>query len=103
MLGGRPASEAVQVMSRMDIDLSAHESQPLTELLVRHADMIFTMTRSHRQAIVSEWPEASARVRLLCRDGGDVADPVGAPAEQYQRCAEQMKAELEQWAAEIQL
>ena len=40
MMGGRPSPEAVTVMADLGIDLSAHESQPLTEQLVRHADLI---------------------------------------------------------------
>ena len=46
MLGGRASSEAVQVMAEMGLDLGGHETQPLTEPLVRHADVIYTMTRS---------------------------------------------------------
>ena len=76
MMGGRPTAEAVTVMADMGIDLSGHESQPLTEQLVRHADLLITMTRSHRQAILTEWPDAADHTRLLCQGGQDVADPV---------------------------
>ena len=40
---------------------SEHETQPLTEPLVRHADVIYAMTRSHREAIVAQWPSAAER------------------------------------------
>ncbi|MBI2824528.1 MAG: threonylcarbamoyl-AMP synthase [Planctomycetia bacterium] len=103
MMGGRASPEAVTVLRTMGADLSAHESQPLTEQLVRHADLILPMTRSHRQAIVSEWPEATDRVRLLCRDGSDVPDPIGGPPEVYERCAVQIKAELAEWVKELKL
>jgi protein-tyrosine phosphatase len=95
MMGGFPSPEAVEVMSEMGIDLRDHESQSLTEQLVRHADVICAMTRGHRQAILSQWPQAASRTRLLCQDQGDVADPIGGPAEMYRRCAVQIKAELE--------
>lgn len=101
MLGGRAAVEAVEVLRTQGIDLTAHESQPLTEQLVRHADLILAMTRSHRKAILAEWPEAEARLQLLSTDGADVPDPIGGPVEQYQRCVAQMKPEIEKWAAEI--
>lgn len=101
MLGGRAAVEAVEVMGQQGIDLSAHESQPLTEQLVRHADLILAMTRSHRKAILAEWPEAESRLKLLSTDGADVPDPIGGPVEQYQRCVAQMKPEIEKWAAEL--
>ncbi len=103
MAGGRAANEAVVVLKRMGIDLSGHESQPLTETLVRHADLLLVMTRSHRQAIVAEWPDAADRVRLLCRDGADIPDPIGGPPELYERCAAQIKAEVVSWAEEIKL
>lgn len=101
MLGGRAAAEAVEVLGQLGIDLSAHESQPLTEQLVRHADLILAMTRSHRKAILAEWPEAESRLTLLSADGADVPDPIGGPLEQYQRCVAQMKPEIEKWAAEL--
>jgi protein-tyrosine-phosphatase len=94
-LGGRPATEAVEVMQSIGIDLSQHESQPLTAQLVRHADVIWTMTRSHRQAILAQWPEAASRCELLCLDLRDIPDPIGGPIELYQQCAQQIKAELE--------
>ncbi len=61
MTGGRAAAEAVQVMASMELDLSMHETQPLTEPLVRHADLILTMTQSQRKAVVTQWPSAAAR------------------------------------------
>ena len=103
MVGGRASTEAVAVLKRMGIDLSAHESQPLTEQLVRHADLILVMTRSHRQAILTEWPAAADRGRLVCRNGADVSDAIGGPPELYERCAMQLKAEVNAWAESIQL
>lgn len=101
MLGGRAAAEAIDALTPLGVDLTAHESQPLTETLVRHADLILAMTRSHRQAILAEWPDAASRVKLLCHDDSDVPDPVGGPAEQYERCLAQMKPELEKWANRV--
>jgi protein-tyrosine phosphatase len=99
MLGGRAAGEAIKVLTPMGIDLTAHESQPLTDQLVRHADVILAMTRSHRQAILAEWPSAAERVKLLSHEGIDVPDPVGGPTELYERCLAQMKPDVERWVA----
>ena len=62
VMGSRPSPEGVSVMGEMGLNLGDHESQPLTAQLVRHADIIWTMTRAHRQAIVSQWPEAAPRI-----------------------------------------
>jgi tRNA threonylcarbamoyl adenosine modification protein (Sua5/YciO/YrdC/YwlC family) len=94
MMGGQAAGEAVRAMAELGLDLGSHETQPLTEPLIRHADVILTMTRSHREAIVAQWPEAAARVRLLARDGADISDPIGGPLERYRSCAAQIKQEL---------
>lgn len=97
MMGGRASAESVAVCDSLGFDLRNHESQPLTPQLVRHADLILTMTRSHREAIVSEWPDAGRRTFALVQSGGDVADPIGGPVELYQQCAAQIKAELGPW------
>jgi protein-tyrosine phosphatase len=101
-MGSRAAAEGVKVLADWGINLSDHESQPVTSQLVRHADVIWTMTRSHRQALVSQWPEAAARTGVLSRNGGDVSDPIGGTADHYLRCAEQIKAELEARLAELE-
>ena len=80
-----------------------HETQPLTEPLVRHADVIYTMTRSHREAIVAQWPAAAERTILLSADESDLCDPIGGPVERYQRCAVQIRAELEIRLDELEL
>jgi protein-tyrosine phosphatase len=94
MMGGRASIEAVETLSHRGLDLGGHETQPLTETLVRHADVIYTMTRSHREAIVAQWPSAADRARVLSADGSDVCDPIGGPVEHYHRCAERIQAEL---------
>ncbi len=99
MLGGRASPEAVTVMSQAGLNLADHESQPISATLIKHADYILAMTRSHRQAILADWPEAADRVHLLCQDRSDIPDPIGGPPELYLRCAERMRRELTPWVA----
>lgn len=94
-MGGWASPEAVQVVAEMGASLEGHETQPLSEPLVRHADVIWTMTRAHRDAILAQWPEAAARTELLAPDGSDVPDPIGGPIERYRQCAEQIRRHLE--------
>jgi tRNA threonylcarbamoyl adenosine modification protein (Sua5/YciO/YrdC/YwlC family) len=103
MLGGRASSDAVKVMAELGLDLSGHETQPLTEPLVRHADVIYTMTRAHREAIVNQWPSAAERTWLLSSDGTDICDPIGAPPERYRRCAAEIQAGLKSRVNELEL
>jgi protein-tyrosine phosphatase len=101
--GGRATAEAVEVMRERGLDLSPHESQPLSDRLVRFADLILTMTRGHRETLLAHWPEAEPRAHLLSRGRGEVSDPIGGPLDLYRRCAEQIDSYLESWAEELPL
>ncbi|MES2791051.1 MAG: Sua5/YciO/YrdC/YwlC family protein [Planctomycetota bacterium] len=101
MPGARPSPHAVEVLKQKDIDLTGHESQPLSGRLVQQADRIFTMTRSHRDAILMECPDAEDRVHLLSRKGSDISDPYGSQVDVYHRCAEEMEQHLRQILADI--
>lgn len=102
MSGGRASQQAIHVMSNRDLDLTAHQTQPLSERLARHADLILTMTRAHRQAIVAQWPSTAPRAHLLAPDG-DVADPIGGSSELYGMCADQIDAGLKRFVDELDL
>jgi protein-tyrosine phosphatase len=89
---GSPASsESVVVMRELGLDLGKHEAQPLTEQLVRHADMILTMTAGHWQTIVQRWPGAAERTHMLLPEENDVVDPIGRAMDAYRHAAEQIK------------
>jgi tRNA threonylcarbamoyl adenosine modification protein (Sua5/YciO/YrdC/YwlC family) len=99
--GSGPAAQAVEVMHRRGLDLSHHESQPLTDRLVRFADVILTMTHSHREQILQQWPFAAGRVHLLSPDGHDITDPIGGTLEQYSQCAMQIERCLQAWLNQL--
>ena len=92
--GGKASVGATEVMAETGGDLSGHESQPLTENLVRQADLIWTMTAAHRTAILAQFPEAGGRVAMLSPDRMDVIDPIGGTVATYRKCAQQIRALL---------
>jgi protein-tyrosine phosphatase len=95
--GCPPSSEAVQVMREYGLDLMRHEAQPLTEQLVRHADLILAMTHSHMQSIIERWPEAADRTCVLMPDKSDVSDPIGQTIGAYRHCATQIAEALKHY------
>jgi protein-tyrosine phosphatase len=92
--GSPPSPDAVEVLKDKGVDLRGHESQSVTPQLLSQADRIFAMTRSHRDCLLREFPEAADRVDLLARDGTDVVDPIGAGFEEYRRCADEIERHL---------
>ena len=92
--GGKASTGALEAMRERGADLSGHESQPLTENLARQADVIWTMTASHRTNILAQFPEAGGRVAMLSPDRHDVIDPIGGTLATYRKCAEQIREHL---------
>ena len=101
--GCPPAAEAVQVMREQGVDLTRHEAQPLTEQLVRHADLIFTMTQNHMQAILDRWPTVARRTFMLLPENADLPDPIGQTIIAYRQCAAQIVVGVQQHLGRIHL
>ncbi len=95
--GSGATPQAIEVMGQLGLDLTGHSSRPLDESVINVADLVLTMTRGHRAAILAAWPDMHDRVHTLRRDGGDIHDPVGMPVESYQACAQEIDEELSKW------
>jgi protein-tyrosine phosphatase len=101
--GGPASSGALEAVAEMGADLRGHSSQPLTEALDRQADVILTMTASHRAALLAQFPEAGDRVAMLSPDRRDVIDPIGGSLETYRSCARQIREHLAARIATLEL
>ncbi len=99
--GGHASPEAMAVMNKRGLNLQEHQSRPVTERLLRHADLVLTMTAAHRRAIIDRWPEFASKTNLLSGDGQDTADPFGGNSSVYSACAEQIESYLVQWVQRI--
>ena len=99
---GSPASrEAVNLLAAEGIDLRNHESQPLTERLLLHADHVLTMTRSHRQSILNEFPDLADRVQLLSSENLDIVDPFGGGPREYGECKVSIERHLKEIVSDL--
>ncbi len=99
--GALASPQAVEVMDSQGIDIACHESRPLSDAIMHRADLVLTMTRGHRAAILAAWPEMSDRIHTVRPDGGDVADPVGGSVELYEQCARQIDESLDRWVERL--
>ena len=100
--GSAASPEAVEALAPLGVDLRRHRSQPLTRELIHSADAIFTMTRSHREAVLQMAPHAEPIVRPLLEDQ-DVEDPIGKSVSSYKRTAEMIRKGIEQRLDELAL
>lgn len=89
-----PASRgAYTVMKGRGLDLVSHRSQQLTPENIITADLILTMTKGHKEAILAFLPQARHKIFTLpeyAGGSGDVADPFGGDTGIYAKCADQI-------------
>ena len=80
-------------------------SQTLTPELVRAADLIVVMTRGHQGSVISRYPEAAAKTRMLLSFIGSnagVEDPFGGDSELYVACLDAMEPALKALVQQLQ-
>ena len=79
---------AVSVLEALGIDISDHKSQHVSKELVDEVDLILTMSRSHKETLILNYPSAKDKVFLLNEyafdDDRDIADPFGRDLHNYQ-------------------
>ena len=93
---GYPASEeGVEHLKSLSIDLSSHASRQLTGDLLDQSDIIYTMTQGHRNAILTQRPDLSEKIKLLSPEGKDISDPIGGGMRYYVECANEIQRSLE--------
>ena len=87
---GFPATLYAQEAVKMwDLDISTHESRPLTAQLIGQADLVFAMSPEHLVRIVRLAPEAASKTYLFknfpdpATDGEAVDDPIGQALDRY--------------------
>jgi len=92
---GLPATQFSQaVMTRRQIDLTEHRSQPLDSSLLQAANVILVMTRDHQEALQAEFPEVGGNVYLLSQlidRKFDIDDPYGGSLNDYEVCANEIE------------
>lgn len=101
-IDGLPASEhAITVLKEKGINLSNHRSKQLTYEMVNEADLILTMTISHKDTIIFNIPESKDKTYTLKEftDNNnkdyDIIDPYGMSLERYKQCAAEIRENLE--------
>lgn len=106
MEGDRASRNSTAALRELfGIDLDAHKARRLTQEMVEEAFLILTMTRGHKQAILSALPEAQSKTFTLkefAADPGspdapdkhgcspDISDPYGMSIETYRQCSQEI-------------
>jgi len=85
---------AVEAMKQRKIDLTRHKSQILSEDLLNWADLVLTMTESHKSAITN----SKNKIHTLGEYASikkSISDPFGGDLDTYLSCAKEIYELLE--------
>lgn len=106
---GLPATrEAVQALADLGSELGGggggggHLSQPATSDLLRRADVIYTMTQSHRDEILDLMPAARDKTHRLDLEA-DLEDPIGSGIKVYRQVAERLQELIKRRLDELKI
>ncbi len=96
---GSPAStNTVEVLTEKGITID-HSAKLLTKELVDWANYIFTMTHSHKQLVMKQFPDSLPKVYTLkefsLNQLGDVVDPFGGPIEVYRETYQELNESIQ--------
>jgi Protein-tyrosine-phosphatase len=98
-LPGQGASAyAVTAAAELGADISSHRSRQLTKELIEASDWVLTLAASHREMIVSSFPEYEEKVKTLSEFAGlegDIADPFGGSEAEYRQAAAGIKERVD--------
>ena len=87
--------EAIEVMSRWNLDLTRHISSQITRNDVLSSKVIITMTQEHKDIIISNIGESKTKIYTLYEYtrgvSRDIADPYGKDIDTYIAIAEELK------------
>ena len=86
-----PASaNAITVMKERQIDLENHRAQLVSEDLIAGADLILTMTQSHKTSLKEAAPDKVYTVGEYANTEISITDPFGGDIEVYRTCADEI-------------
>lgn len=100
-----PASEnAINVLKEAGLDLSDHCARQLTADMVDKAAIVFTMTRAHKNMVLSLVPKVEGKVFTLKEyvspgdkpEDNDISDPFGDDVEAYRITAKELSRFVEE-------
>lgn len=92
------SKNSVDALSVENIDISKHQPKQLDFQLISDADLVLTMSSSHKSAIINEFPDLKNKVYTIAEFVGeksDISDPFGGDLNLYKSCMIDIKSLIE--------
>lgn len=89
-VGGTASEEAIEALDKMGIDLTFHQTKPITEELIEKSDIILAMTQAHKELLKPMAGDKVYTLKEYAGESGDVSDPYGGDLEEYEETAKEI-------------
>jgi len=103
--GDMASGNSIEAMKKIGIDISNHSSTQINEDLVNEADLILTMSKSHKDYLLSRFRNAEGKVYTLLEyvDGveKDIMDPFGQNLQVYEKTRDEIYRAVEKLVEKI--
>ncbi|MFH1062473.1 MAG: L-threonylcarbamoyladenylate synthase [Candidatus Omnitrophota bacterium] len=99
--GMRASQDAITVMKKYGVDITAHRARRLTNQMVKVSDYILVMENTHREFMFDRYWRAKKRIFLLKEFAQDksgklgIPDPIGRDVNFYEEIARVIKKSIE--------
>ena len=97
--GEKASKNSIEAMKKIGIDISEHEATQLRRDLVEEADLILTMSTSHKKFILSNYPSSRDKLFTLTEYvygvEKDIEDPFGRSLSVYERTRDEIYQAVE--------
>lgn len=98
------SAKAQQVLSEQAIEFD-HISKPLNLMDVEWAELILTMTHSHKILIMQHYPEIATKLHTVKEfaegSGGDISDPFGGSLNDYRRTFDELESLIDKLVKQL--
>ena len=99
------ADFAIEAMNDIGIDINNHKSDQVNSELLHNADLVLTMSKSHKKQIIAQYPNIKDHVFLLNEyafgQETDIDDPFGAPLRYYERSRDEIYKAVEEMVRKL--
>ncbi|NLK44843.1 MAG: low molecular weight protein arginine phosphatase [Tissierellia bacterium] len=103
--GDNASINSVKAMEEIGIDISNHRSSQINEDLIKEADLILTMSKSHKDFLISRFPWAKEKVFTLKNYAlgmdRDIMDPFGLSLSVYENTRDEIYKAIEELIKKI--
>ena len=89
-VGGTASDEAIEALDKMGIDLTFHQTKPITEELIEKSDIFLAMTQAHKELLKPMAGDKVYTLKEYAGENGDISDPYGGDLEEYEETANEI-------------